>query len=179
MTLAYVFWHWSDGPAPSYGDRLVAFHRALGAHPPRGFRSSRSFAVSGARWLPRDAAFEDWYLIDDFAALGALNEAAISGARREPHDSVAALAAGGAGGLYALRAGDPGEVATAWWFSKPAGTTYETFFGRLFPLAKEPGAALWQRQMVLGPAPEFCLRSPQEAAPPPELQALAVACRPV
>ena len=128
MTLAYVFWHWSDGPAPAYGGRLVAFHRALAAHPPRGFRSSRSFAVSGAKWLPRNGAFEDWYLIEDFAALGALNEAAVSGARREPHDAVSALASGGAGGVYSLKAGEVGEVAAAWSFSKPPGTTYDEFF---------------------------------------------------
>ena len=179
MTLAYVFWHWSDGSAPAYAERLGTFHRALAAHPPRGFRSSRSFAVAGAQWLPRGGGFEDWYLIDDFAALGALNEAAVSGPRRDPHDRVAALASGGAGGVYALKAGEPGDVATAWWFGKPRGTAYEVFFARLLPLTREPGAALWQRQMVLGPAPEFCLRSPRVAAPPSELQALAVACKPV
>jgi hypothetical protein len=179
MTLAYVFWHWSSGPAPAYAERLKAFHRALAAHPPRGFRSSRSFAVTNAQWLPRGDGFEDWYLIDDFAALGALNEAAVSGARRDPHDQVAALASGGAGGLYALKAGEPGDVAAAWWFSKPPGTSYEAFFPRLLPPVRERSAALWQRQMVLGPAPEFCLQSPREVPPPSELHALAVSCKPV
>jgi hypothetical protein len=178
MTLAYVFWHWSAEAAPTYAERLGAFHRALASDPPRGFRSSRSFQVAGAPWLPRGTGFEDWYLIDDFAALGALNEAAVSGARRDPHDRVAALASGGAGGVYALKAGEPGDVAAAWWFSKPGRTSYESFFARLSPLTREAGTALWQRQLVLGPAPEFCLRSPR-VGPPPELEALAVACKPV
>jgi len=179
MTLAYVFWHWSDSPAPAYGERLNAFHRALASHPPRGFRASRSFAIAGAPWLPRGEGFEDWYLVDDFTALGALNEAAVSGVRRDPHDRAAALAVGGKAGLYALKAGEPGEVATAFWFDKPRGTTYEAFFARLSPLTASAGSALWQRQMVLGAAPEFCLRLPRAAALPADLGAVAVACKPV
>lgn len=178
MTLAYVFWHWSDAPAAAYGEGLVAFHRALAKHPPAGFRSSRSFAIAGAPWIPRGAGFEDWYLVDDFAALGALNEAAVSGARREPHDRAAAMARGGTAGVYALKAGEPGEVATAFWFDKPRGATYEAFLALLAPLTREEGA-LWQRQMVLGAAPEFCLRIPREAAAPAGLGAAMVTCRPV
>jgi hypothetical protein len=37
------------------------------------------------------------------------------------------------------------------WCAKPAGEPYAAFLGRL------PAAEAWQRQMVLGPAPEFCL----------------------
>ena len=179
MTLAYVFWHWSAEAAPAYVEWLGAFHRALASDPPRGFRSSRSFHVAGAPWLPRGAGFEDWYLIDDFAALGSLNEAAVAGSRRDPHDSVAALAAGGSGGLYALKSGRIGEEKHASWFGKPSGTSYPALFERMEPLVTEVGGALWQRQMVLGPAPEFCLRSPSATALPPELKVLAVACGPV
>jgi hypothetical protein len=179
MTLAYVFWHWSAEAAPAYVERLGAFHRALASDPPRGFRSSRSFHVAGAPWLPRGAGFEDWYLIDDFAALGSLNEAAVAGSRRDPHDRVAALAAGGSGGVYALKSGRTGAENQARWFGKPSGTSYQALFERLEPLVAEASGALWQRQMVLGPAPEFCLRSPDAVSLPPELQALAVTCRPV
>ncbi len=82
--LAYVFWHW---PAPSvdrdaYAEALLAFHRALLAEPPAGMRGSRVFALDAAPWVPAERPFEDWYLLDDFAALGALNEAAVSGASR-------------------------------------------------------------------------------------------------
>jgi hypothetical protein len=179
MTLAYVFWHWSAEAAPDYAGRLAGFHRALASHPPTGFQSSRSFEVTSAPWLPRGAGFEDWYLIDDFAALGALNEAAVAGARREPHDRVAALAAGGAGGVYSLKAGGPSQERHASWFKKPAGTSYQALFERLAPVLERSGGALWQRQMVLGPAPEFCLRSDRAPTLPSELDALAVACRPI
>lgn len=47
----------------------------------------------------------DWYLVHDFGALGLLNEAAVSTSRAAPHDAAAAVAAGGAGGLYGLRHG--------------------------------------------------------------------------
>ena len=110
--------------------------------------------------------------------MGALNEAAVSGTRRDPHDRAAAMARGGTAGVYALKAGEPGEVATAFWFDKPRGATYEAFSARLAPLTRE-GGALWQRQMVLGAAPEFCLRMPREGAPPAGLGAAVVACSPV
>jgi hypothetical protein len=159
MALGYVFWHWTAEAAPSYRERLAVFHRA---------------------WIPRGAGFEDWYLVDDFAALGFLNQAAVSGSRREPHDLVARLAVGGTAGVYELKSGRPGEQAeTAWWFSKPAGTSYEAFFARLAPLAGDLDVALWRRQMTLGPTPEFCLRSARPVTLPAELAAVMVACRPV
>jgi hypothetical protein len=152
--LAYVFWHW---PAPDvergrYLDRLVAFHRALRAAPPPGFRGSRVLAVEGAPWLPSaPAALEDWYLVDDFAALGALNDAAITAARQAPHDAVARLAGGGTGGLYRRLSSGGGTRDETRWFAKPPGESYAALAARL------PEAEAWQRQLVLGPAPEFCV----------------------
>jgi hypothetical protein len=162
--LAYLFWHW---PAPGveaghYADALFAFHRSLAASPPAGLRGSRVFLVEGAPWVPVERAYEDWYLLDDFAALGALNEAAVSGARRDPHDAAARLAAGGAGGLYRRLSGSAGAAGRASWLAKPAGTGYAEF------LARFSGGELWQRQLVLGPAPEFCLLG---AAPPAGVEA--------
>jgi len=138
--------------AARYADALAAFHRALADAPPPGFCASRVFAIEGAPWLPVRSAFEDWYLVEDFAALGQLNEAAVSGARREPHDAAARGAGGGHGGVYRLLTalGEATPERTTW-CSKPAGISYPEFLGRL-----PPGEA-WQRQMVLGPAPEFCL----------------------
>ncbi|HWE25288.1 MAG TPA: hypothetical protein VG496_15230 [Myxococcales bacterium] len=175
MTLAYVFWHWTAQPAESYGARLVAFHAALEADRPSGFLRSHSFAIEGAPWVPLSRGFEDWYLVEDFAALGALNDAAVSGRRRSPHDAVAALAAGGAGGVYRLKSGDPAGALAAHWFGKSAGMTYDDLFELLRPL--ESRAALWQRQMVLGPAPEFCLASSAPISLPRELVATRVSCR--
>jgi hypothetical protein len=152
--IAYLFWHW---PAPGvaaarYTEALVAFHRALASSPPPGLRGSRVLEVEDAPWLPVPRAFEDWYLLDDFAALGALNDAAVAGARRDPHDAAARLAGGGHGGVYRLLTPlrDPVSDRVTW-CSKPPGVPYPEF------LATLPEAETWQRQLVLGPAPEFCL----------------------
>ena len=167
--LAYVFWHW---PAPGlepdrYVERLLAFHRALRAAPPPGFRGSRVLAVEGAPWAQGAPAFEDWYLVDDFAALGALNEAAITGARQAPHDAVARLAAGGVGGVYRRLASAAAQIDRVAWCAKPAGEPYADFLGRL------PAGETWQRQMVLGPTPEFCIFG----AAPAGVQAVTVRAR--
>ncbi len=157
--LAYVFWHW---PAPAietarYVERLVSFHRALRAAPPPGFRGSRILAIGGAPWVPAAPAYEDWYLLDDFAALGALHEAAITATRQAPHDAVARLAAGGAGAVYRRLSSGAGVTGAIRWVSKPAGESYAAFLPRL------RAAEVWQRQMALGPAPEFCVLGPAPA----------------
>jgi len=152
--LAYLFWHWPrpDVNPGRYADELLAFHGALAASPSPGYRGSRVLEVSGAPWAPVATVLEDWYFVDDFAALGALDQAATSGPRREPHDAAARLALGGAGGVYRrLREGGVAAPAQVSWFGKPAGMGYPEL------LAQMPAAELWQRQLVLGPAPEFCL----------------------
>lgn len=76
---------------------------------------------------------------------------AVSGARRSPHDAVAGMAGEGWGGVYGLvrgRATVPGVVR---WASKPGEESYGSF------LERERAESVWQRQLVLGPAPEFCL----------------------
>src|SRR5712692_4218477 len=97
--LAYVLWHWCgrEVEMTRYLEALTDFHRALAADPPAGFRGSRVVSVESAPWAPVARALEDWYFVDDFAALGALNEAAVAGRRRAPHDGAARLAAGGKG----------------------------------------------------------------------------------
>lgn len=158
--LAYVFVHQpaSGVDAAGYTARLIAFHRALTAAPPAGFVSSRVWRLSIG---PLGAAFEDWYLVDDWAALGALNEAAVTGARRESHDAVAALAGDGAGAIYRLIHGTPSITASyRTRVTKPAGVSYETFRPRLWQLAGDSGA-VWQRQMVLGPDAEFLIDTPE------------------
>ena len=166
--LAYVFWHWPD-PAVNefeYEERLRAFHRALAEHPSAGFGGSASFGIPSAPWLAAERGYEDWYRVADFASLGILNEAAVSGARQEPHDQSARLAAGGIAGVYKLiRGGDSfPEAAFAAWLQKPRNLTYAEFYDQLAPWTDRPRTALWQRQMTLGPATEFCLHSPIEPA---------------
>jgi hypothetical protein len=181
--LAYVFWHWKrDGAsAEEYEDRQRAFHRALAAEPPGGFRRSLTSALSGAPWAAAGgAAYEDWYLLDEMASLQPLNDAAVTAGRRQPHDDAAGLAAGGAAGLYALRTHTAMEAPThAAWFSKPAGARYADLFDELLPLLDAAGATLWMRQMVLGPTPEFCAHSTAAIALPSRFAQLRLQLRPV
>ncbi|HUP03382.1 MAG TPA: hypothetical protein VMU19_05305 [Bryobacteraceae bacterium] len=168
--LAYVFWHSPrEGAAKAaYRDAMGGFHRALREHRPAGFLASACFSVSPCPWLPGADAYEDWYLIQDFTALGALNDAASAGPRREPHHHAALLAGWGTGSVYRLYhpAADAPDLlellaAARWrcWLAKPDGVSYADYQGRLLRLAESAPAAVWQRQLTLGPAPEFCVHA--------------------
>ena len=97
--------------------------------------------------------YEDWYLVDDFTALGALNEAAVPAIADGPMTRSRAWRA------WEWPASTPStraphslsDAARAGWFGKTAGVSYDEFFDRL-----GERRSLWQRQMVLGPTPEFC-----------------------
>jgi len=106
--------------------------------------------------------------VNNFAALEALNECAVSGSCKDPHGRVASYAAGGAGGVYRLRAGEPGlaTARVALWFAKPSGMSYEDLYSALQPAIEQAAGSLWQRQMVLGPAPEFRWHGPRDHALP-------------
>jgi hypothetical protein len=146
--LAYVFWHQPRAGVPraDYERRLRAFHAAL-------MESSASFRL-GALPFADDDGYEDWYLVEGWAQLGALNTGAVSAGRRAVHDSVAGLAGSGWGGVYALIRGASEPPASTRWVSKPDGLSYDAF------LDSVRASTVWQRQMVLGPAPEFCLVEP-------------------
>jgi hypothetical protein len=180
--LAYVFWHWRRPgvAAVEYEAAQQRFHAALAAVPPPGFRRSWSVAISGAPWTGAAEAYEDWYLVDGSAALDPLNTSAVTASRQAPHDTAAALAAGGTAGLYAVRLGAPVEpprVAT--WFAKPEGMSYPELFAALAPLVRAEPAVMWLRQMVLGPAPECCLQSDGPLALPPAFAPQRIECRTV
>jgi hypothetical protein len=163
--LAYVFWHWpqADIDRGAYEDHLRQFQRTLAANKSDGFQKSVVFRISGASWMnTAEEVYEEWYLLDDSAALDRLNEAAVSGACEDPHNRVAREAADGIGGLYRLREGVEhlDEAKFAIWLSKPAGVSYKTFYADLGLLTSQSGVALWGRQMTLGPTTEFCIHSP-------------------
>jgi len=181
--LAYVFWHWpsSEVAAVEYESRQRAFHAALRDAPPRGFRRSMTHAVDHVPWSADGvAAYEDWYLVDDFAALGLLNEAAVSASRRAPHDSAAAHAAGGTAALLGLRLGRAMTNPTvATWFAKPSGMSYETLLAQLTAEFATFDGGLWMRQMTLGPGNEFCLLGAPHAAPSEMANVRQMSLRPV
>ncbi|MBV9007496.1 MAG: hypothetical protein JO181_22710 [Solirubrobacterales bacterium] len=143
--LAYVFWHQPRvGVARAdYERRLRAFHTALSAR-------SASFRLDALPFGAGDG-YEDWYLVEDWADLGALNAAAVSAGRRASHDSVAGIAGEGWGGVYAPIRGAGEPPSTTRWLNKPGGESYDAF------LDSVRAPTVWQRQMLLGPAPEFCL----------------------
>ena len=160
--LAYVFWHWPHPGVDTakYVDHLIAFHQTLAANKPAGFQGSRVFRIRGASWLDtKGDAFEDWYLLDDSAALDVINHAAVSGPCEEPHNLVARQAAGGTAGLYSLRLGQALDARYAVWLAKPDGVSYPDFFATLEPIIVNAQAALWGRQLTLGPTTEFVIHS--------------------
>jgi len=108
--------------------------------------------------------------LDNSTELDAINDAAISGPRKAPHDLVASMAASGAAGLYRLKTGQLESMRTAGhalWFSKPS-ITYDAFFAQLRPITEAPQINLWLGQMVLSAAPEFCLHSATMPHLPPD-----------
>jgi hypothetical protein len=169
--LAYVFWHRprDDAATEAYERAQVAFHRSLARTPPAGFAGSACYRAAGLPWLGDGAGYEDWYLLDDYTALGVLNEAAVGRGHRTAHDDAARRLGAGAGGLYALVEGSPRpdalrEAALAIWIAPPAGS-HRGGLGELLGDGIEPArASLWRRQLVLGPAPEFCLLAPEPPA---------------
>jgi len=181
--LAYVFWHWRrlEVDAGDYERAQRRFHEALAAAPSVGFARSQSAALRGAPWAAGgDEAYEDWYFVDVAAALDPLNQAAVSASRAAPHDAAAALARGGAAGLYTLRAGSPVSAPRhAAWFAKPEGMSYAALDAALQPIIAAERASLWMRYMVLGPTPEFCLRSAAPLQLPRPFVAMTIELRPV
>jgi hypothetical protein len=154
--LAYVFWHSPAPGADRHGyERLLAyFHAALASDPPSGFAGSSAHAVDPVPWLEGDV-YEDWYLVESWDDLGALNKAAVDAGRALAHDAAARAVAAGTAGVYRLRGGDASipREGDAVWLHKPRGEAYPDVRARLAAAAE----SVWERQMVLGPAPEYCL----------------------
>ena len=182
--LAYLFWHWREAQieARIYQEHLIRFHETLSAHKPHGFLSSRVLVLEQAPWIGRsEKTYEDWYIVENSGALDLLNEGAVSGFRKKPHHQVAQRADGGIGGLYRLQAGDVNSIAphVTCWFAKPSGMTYETLYETLEPTMQHMGGSLWQRHMVLSPAPEFCYQSPHDFQLPDVISSLSVSVTPL
>jgi hypothetical protein len=195
--LAYVFWHRprEDSAREAYEQAELAFHHSLARSRPAGLRGTALFRVAELLWLPQapgtaepgapgggvshaaghesgaEAGYEDWYLVEDYTALGILNEAAVSHGHRTVHDDIARRFGSGAGGLYGLVEGELGpgvdsigESSIAVWVARTPGVQRRAL-GELLGDGMPPGhASLWRRQLVFGPAPEFCLLASE--APP-------------
>jgi len=193
--LAYIFWHEPLGGVEreEYEHAHVGFHRSLAHRPPVGLLASAAFRVQRPPWLahgeqPGDGvaqpagagqalaaaqSYEDWYLLEDYAALGVLNEAAVGRGHERAHDAVARRFGAGAGALYGLIEGAAGARALAasalavWIVRAPGGGAASRRRGLdelLGDGMDAAGASLWRRQLVLGPGPELCLLADEQPA---------------
>lgn len=167
MTLSYTFWHRPQaGVSPEGYERdLALFHERLamlGAGQIPGYQASYTLRVPALPWQS-SPGYEDWYLIDGYESLGVLAGAAVDETRLERHDALAGAVLDGTGGLYGLRAGTAPPAENSWvgWGRKRPGVSYAELFSDLESRV-ETGSltAVWQRQLVLGPAPEFRLEGP-------------------
>jgi hypothetical protein len=167
--IAYVFWHRAgEGVAPEdYEAASVRFQHSLASAPPGGFVGSVCLRADDLPWLGGGGpGYEDWYVVEDFAALGVINEAAIGRGHRSAHDGAARLSGEGTGGVYRLIDGAPAlaGIALATWITPPPGH-HALLLDDFLADGVEPGhASLWRRQLVLGPAPELCLLGRETAA---------------
>jgi hypothetical protein len=148
--LAYVFWHRPNAgvDAAAYEDAQRSFHSSLET-------PSASFRVARMPFAATSAGYEDWYLVESWSELGELSEIAVDSARRPAHDHAAAMSAAGWGAVFAPVRGRIAIPAGTEWFEKPRGEPYAEFIATL------PEITVWQRQMVLGPGPEFCAAAPE------------------
>jgi hypothetical protein len=176
--LAYLSWH---RPAATvkvedYERALEQFHRSLAHSAPSGFRGSASFRTLELPWLAAAAdapaqaggqvAYEDWYLLDDWAALGVLEEAAVSHAHVSAHDKIAAQSGVASSAVYRFLEGhaDLDQAQVAVWVARAGGHEHPSLSALLGDGMNPAMDGLWRRCLGLGPAPEFCLLASEATA---------------
>ncbi len=173
--LAYLSWH---RPAPgvdaaAYERALEQFHRSLAHRRRAGFAARRCFARPSCRGsrprtgpIGRWRGYEDWYLLDDWAALGVLEEAAVSRGHVSAHDKVASLSGVATGAVYRFLEGHAGleETHVAVWVARSSGHEHPSLSALLGDGMDPAVDGLWRRCLGLGPAPEFCLLASEASA---------------
>jgi hypothetical protein len=151
--LAYVFWHrpQPDVEVGPYEQAQRDFHGTIES-------PSACFRLDELPFEPGGPGYEDWYLVADWAELGALNEAAVDAVHRPAHDEAAAGTGAGWGAVYSLANGPAAIPDSVEWRRKPMGESSEAY------LAGLPETTVWRRELVLGPAPEYCVAVPGPTA---------------
>jgi hypothetical protein len=176
--LAYISWHRpaSTVDTDAYERALEQFHRSLAHRSPNGFRGSATFRAAELPWLSShvhggsapdvSVGYEDWYLLDDWAALGVLEEAAVSHGHVSAHDKVASLSGVATGAVYRFLEGHAGldEAHVAVWVARSSGHEHPSLSALLGDGMDPAVEGLWRRCLGLGPAPEFCLLASEASA---------------
>jgi hypothetical protein len=160
--LAYLFWHRPAAGVErdAYEQALTRFHRSLAHAPPSGLRGSAAMRCERLPWLEGDGpGYEDWYVLDDWAALGVIEQAAVSRGHVSAHDAVAAHTGAGGGGVYELVEGSARSIAAerAVWVASKPGRERLSLASLLGDGLDAERDGLWRRSLVLGPAPEYCV----------------------
>jgi hypothetical protein len=103
--------------------------------------------------------YEDWYLLDDWAAVGVLEEAAVAHGHETAHHAIAARAGVATSSVYRLIEGSARSRAAgvAVWVAREAGHDPPSLGALLGDGIDPERDGLWRRCMSLGPAPEHCL----------------------
>jgi hypothetical protein len=183
--LAYLSWHRAAAgvDASAYEQALEHFHRSLAHRPPSGFHGSAALRLSELPWLaPIEGAdsnavgYEDWYLLEDWNAVGVLEEAAPARGHETAHRQIASLAGAASGAVYRLVEGSARPSAArggvgeaigareAIWVEHRGGRERPSL-GALLGDGIDPARdALWRRCIGLGPAPEYCLLAAEAPA---------------
>jgi hypothetical protein len=167
--LAYVFWHRAAAGvhAEEYERDLARFHHSLTENPPAGFCASATLRAAELPWLAGEGlGYEDWYEVENWTALGVLEAAAVSRGHAGAHESAARAMGRGTGAVYRLLEGTAKleDVHTAVWVTRPVGAGGPQI-AELLEDGYDPSVtALFQRCLVLGPAPELCLLSAERDA---------------
>lgn len=159
---AFIMWHRprTDVDADGYRQGLFRFFAALGAARPSGLISICSHWVEAPAPAPdQGAAFEDWYLLEDSAALDTINDAAIDRGCESSHDAAAAASRDEYTGLLRLRSGELRieDAGAMYWLDKPADQAHLDFLAALEKSLAAHDYAIWTRQMGLSPTAEFCV----------------------
>ena len=172
--LAYISWHrpGRDVEQAAYEQALARLHRSLELRPPIGYRGSAAFRAAELPWLEPAAnvlagpGYEDWYLLDSWAALGVLEEAAVARGHVTRHDAVARLSGQAAGAVYRLSEGcaSLADAQVSVWIARAPSEPRVTFGDLLGDGMDGERSGLWRRCLGLGPAPEYCLLAPEAPA---------------